>query len=684
MNNQSKTKRTDREKMRLRSLAQVFNKTNRILTGNRSIVVGYANPNNPTHLSFIKRGVPGWSSFPHIVINADAFSNFKEARTLVALLGLNYHELSHLMFTPRLNEFRPHQQMAFNILEDQRIESFFTARYQPAGKYFTEMVVRFYVEDQEAWSSAFMFTYGRSFLPLEIRQEFEDRFALPHRVDEVKDLINKYKAFRSYHFKSRPRMVHAVISRFHEILEELNGETGRDFSNSGNDCQSVQNDGEVDKDAEKDAQQKDRRRQEKEEKTGEDQSGFWEEEEDEEDGASGESDGDNEESEHSPTEDDDEGQGDSGESEVDDDADSSDGDDSGSDGGDEQSDEGSGDEDGNSGGDSGSEDSVDDDPDDGEEMGRGQGGSGIFEDDHDFEDYLQDVVDAVEEDDDVRGEVQNIKASMDDLGNIDVIDFGKSTYTEEIPSPIASASLNKVAQEYRRLYAEVEPGWLYGSNVGRLNVDRAMRDPDNYEEMFDEWDEGREHEVGLEVVIACDLSGSMGARLNYNEPTTLVDRASEALWVIKRALDEVDAKVTVLGFHQSTFGLFSRDEKANKTFWPRWTDLGGDTLPAQSMVLARRILTTSSMPNKLFIIITDGQLGTMNPETFKQENLGELMDTIPGHKMYVGLGSAPSYAGYGNSDVTQRCDVSTNIQDPSGLVILTKNLVTKMLLARRR
>lgn len=689
-------KQFDREAMLLRSLAAVLQKTVRILMGDRAVTVQIAT--DKESIASFKQRVPGWSLYPGIFINRDQFENFGSTKTLVQIIGLVYHEASHLIFTPRRSAFTPRSwaHEAFMILEDQRIESYFTARYAPSGKYFTEMCVRFFVEEEEMWDVAFAFTNGRSYLPLEIRQEFESRFKRPDLIDEIKELTIRYKAFRAWHFKSKQKVVHSVLERFQELMNELKdpSEQSKPLNPSQECGGAAQEEGEADEKIEQEAQSKDRKRREKEEATGEDQSGFWEDDEDDddedEDENSSASAGDEDEDDQESDDEGDSGASGDGEDsegaesgEGSDDSDSPEGDDGSADGVGNPSDENDGDDDGDSSGDGESDGDGDESPDgelDEDSIPEAGNSDSIFESDGDFEDYLSEIVEAVNEDETVKNEVQQVQAALTE-GNLDIeqVEFGDVKYIKLPPQALAVSALRKIALELRRLYAEVEPGWNYRSDTGRLNVDAAMHDPENYDEMFDEWDEGREHEVGLEVVILCDLSGSMdmtgvGRRMGRD----LMTPASEALWIIKCSLDEVDAKTTVLGFHSETKGLYPRNKKADKTWWPRWTELGGDTQPAHAMKVARQILSASKMPNKAFIIITDGGMRGRDNVANTYEDLGELTRSIPGQKMYVGLNGAK------NEQVADECDVASSVYDPSRLVVLTKNLVMKMLVERRR
>lgn len=675
---------SDREMQRLRALVRVFTKTNRILTGDLKVRVNLLDPDSPdlAGLSRNLKQAPGFTVYPDIYVNYKQFDNFKEARTVVQLLGLNYHELAHVLYTPRkfpknwLSSDRERQ--AWNILEDQRIESFFTAKYPPAGKYFTEMVVRFYVEHPEKWSAVFPATYGRSFLPLEIRQEFEARYALQENVERMKYLINKYKKFTTYQFVNNHAAVQKVVAEFATLLTQQE-DSGEPLP--GDECGNPNPEkGEPNKKEEQEARDKDRQRRQKEEDNGEDQSGFWEDEDeetsDEEESGMGDASepddesGEGDDGEEDTSGDDDSGEGESGDGEGEED----DGSGSGSDDSDEPSNGDDPDE--SDGGDSDGEDSSDRDRDSSSDSEPGDSaGIGDSElesqfDNDELEDYLNDVVDAVNEDESVSQEVQQITAAMNDQGNIDVIDFDHTPGAEIPATPLEVKTSDGMMRELRRIYAEVEPGWKYGSDVGKLNVDRAMQDPENYDEMFDEWDEGREHEVGLEVFIAIDTSWSMSG--------IEIDQASRALWLLKRALDDVDAKTTVIGFSSHTHGLFSREQKVDRTKIPMWEAIGG-TQPAHMFHLARRVLSVTDMPNKLFVCITDGDWESLNQETGQDEDLDNLIEQIPGTRLYIGLGQFRT-----NHAARQKFHARTDLRNSLEIGSVVRLAVNNILAERRR
>jgi cobalamin biosynthesis protein CobT len=287
-------------------------------------------------------------------------------------------------------------------------------------------------------------------------------------------------------------------------------------------------------------------------------------------------------------------------------------------------------------------------------------------DDEELEEYLDEIIEAVHEDDSVIEEIDRITDAMNDPANIDVIDFGEARFKPQRVGVQTAAVVEQVTHGFRRLYADVEPGWNYGSDVGKLNIGRVISDPDNYDEHFDEWDEGREIEAGLEVFISLDTSGSLSVQQ--------LGLASEAMYIIKRACDDVEANVTVVGFDATTRGLYRRDERASTTEWPFWIEQGGDTQPAHSFHLARSVLSRSSMLNKLFVVITDGGWGMHNLETGGHDDFNELIPSIPGTKVYVGVDS-----GGANKQWAKFFDFMKEIHNPMDIVPLIDMVITDMI-----
>jgi hypothetical protein len=111
---------------------------------------------------------------------------------------------------------------------------------------------------------------------------------------------------------------------------------------------------------------------------------------------------------------------------------------------------------------------------------------------------------------------------------------------------------------------------------------------------------------------------------------------------MKRALDAIDAESTVAGFHYTTHTLYQRGERCNPTMVMGYDCNGGDTAPMHSMKAARRILNQSDKPNKIFVIITDGQWSSFDRESDGLDDVAysEILDEMEAVKVFIGIGGA--------------------------------------------
>lgn len=633
-----------RFRQRISALSRVFAKTDRILTGRREVTVKMALSKDS--------GVPapGFSDGQNIVINYDRIPDVKKAVGLVRLSAVNYHELSHLLFTPRDHGFRQrirgaNAMLAFNILEDQRIETLFVAKYRPASKYFTEMNVQLFLKNEKAWPTAFFYTHGRRYMPLEIRQELESAFAgTPQQMEDAKKIIDEYRLLAMTTATDLNRGF-VLACNLRDIMQSLKDD-GHQIESKGNEdgtgtCTDHDHDGTMDRRLAEDASEQSREdteKQDEQEAEGDDGSGFWEDVEDDDD-----TEDDDDESASGEADDDDEEDGDDGD-DLDGEGDGPDWDEDG-----DEADDGD-EEDGDAEGDSDSDRSSD--------RGNGgkQHGDAVAEevaslDPGELRDLINEVLEAISDSEDVKNDIRQINSA--------VAEAAMELDEESMPGRMRPATADEMTamlrteQEYKRLFAQVEPGWNYGSDHGRLNVQRAIEASSSpyfdAEELFDEWDEGREDEVGVEAFLSLDLSGSMGY---------VADQASAAMWVIKRPLDAIEANVSVVGFHSTTFTLYNRFEKASAHEVQSYVADGGNTIPAHSMKVARRIMETTDRPNRLFVIITDGEWAEYDYELdaieaentdgveksgstyFASVDYNELLNSIDAVRVFIGIGGA--------------------------------------------
>lgn len=703
MKKQDQYRHLDRQRSRINALGTVFAKTDRILTGNREITVAIKAPKG------VPSNAPAWSDGKNISINENLVKDLGEKGTLMTLLGLNYHELCHIIYTPRINSWgglvswvrNNGFHMTFNILEDQRIETLFTAIYSPARHYFVQMVLEHIMSDKKSWDHAHVLVHGRRYLPASIRKEFAAKWHDPFSTAEVARIIDAYRTLDlSENQNTRTAML--LIQQLNKILKKMPQQDQNKLNDESSCQQQDAESGEPDKDssssASSKAKQNTKEQDEKEEK-GEDGSGFWDDSEDEKEenseegdededgnGSGDDSDGKSDESESESSEKDDSDGNSNDESGSDDDSEESRRDDDSDEDGDSGDDgEGEGDGKGNNK-ESGSDDEV-------EKGGHGVGGGGSMSTEE-LEDELDDILNAAANSEQTTEDVRQLHDAMNDPNNFDLDAVSANTRLVPIPSHIRNAS-KRVGDEFRRLYAEMEPGWKYGSDEGRLNVNRAMYSEDG-EEIWDEWDEGRQESAGLEVVIALDISVSMSTyarsgNYGYHSGTPIM-AACQSVWVLKRSCEELGATVSVVGFGLGASTIIPRHEKAKLDKCVYVATLEGDTKPAEAMGIARWVLSQSSQPNKLFVIVTDGIWGpTMSGAASRylggntvSNTYGDwqsasvfqhtaLLAEIPGTKVFLGIGQEcqPEYV--------DKFDVVRTINNAEEIVPVVKAAIESMI-----
>ena len=183
--------------------------------------------------------VNGRTDFETIAINVDPnFYDPEDPASVLTLInctkGVVYHEVGHIKFTVPfnvlLNESEiynksllvynekflldyPHTQSiyntnitltqlsnAWNVLEDQRIETAMCMVSPMMGKYFTDLIDKVVLDKTNLFSN-WPCIVGRTYLPTELRQLLRDE-AENHKASALIDEINKcvmtYRASRSY------------------------------------------------------------------------------------------------------------------------------------------------------------------------------------------------------------------------------------------------------------------------------------------------------------------------------------------------------------------------------------------------------------------------------------------------------------------------------------------------------
>jgi hypothetical protein len=181
------------EKSRLDGVSNVYQTADRIISGDSSLVVSVVNDKN--------MDTTAKNNGREVIFNANLIEDL-DTDTIVSMNGTNYHELGHILFSPRsgssLGQYVHNNNMkrAFNMLEEARIERLLIAKY-PATRLFLEATVLDYAlkDSPDNWGNMFPVITGRRYLDLDVRQMIADKFINSHGADLaqiVSKIVNEY------------------------------------------------------------------------------------------------------------------------------------------------------------------------------------------------------------------------------------------------------------------------------------------------------------------------------------------------------------------------------------------------------------------------------------------------------------------------------------------------------------
>lgn len=716
------------------ALKQILQGADRILS-HRPVRVIDAAGNDAPH------GAPSWTDGADVYLNREMidllFNTKSLEEAILTLKGTNYHELAHILFTPRRDDplfaeifshgwkyFRP-----FNMLEDQRIETLYTANFAATTPYFTHAIYHWLLQNQDKLAGVYPLIVGRKYIAKKIRLKARAASLVLNGSQwtvDVENIINEYILLP---LPARAERAVELVKAFADLINSATdipdnggcgtcgGEGGRSRVEEGEintddvvDANVAVRDKVEEDDADEgddtDADDVDDRDDE-----GDDEfEDYWDDEDDESDDfedSDGEGDWDDE-----SDEDDDEADGNSpeGDSEgVDsgDDTDSDSADESGSEGdqdgaeGDDDTDSDEGDSEGEGDGSEGDE-GDDDGESDGESDGEGEGGSGDDSDenseggsddeggegqsdhgdgDMNVDDLADEIKDAVTDaltdvmlDENFKKDVQTTTDSFRDLVERKTGDEQITEYEKFVDRPAPADAQNaarRIATTLRQLKTDLDPQWENNRSSGRVNVARVIRHMANpsFDEIYERWYEGDEDAASTEVVITLDLSTSMKDQ---------IDQCSQSLWVLKRAFDEVGIRTTVLGFSSNqaeNVTLYKPTDKVHRTEYRSFLPFSG-THAMESCKTAQRILHRSQATNKVFIAITDGAW----ERTFKDGDMVFKADPIVGsmrtvlHVETVLFCLKDSY-----STGTHNFETVVEARQVTDIVTIAKNLVTNLM-----
>lgn len=632
---------------RLATLARIFTTADRILSGDSKIKCAVSTDDT--------KQAPSWTDGRTITFNANQIKNIVSLEDVIQVTGLNYHELAHVLYTPRYtsqlgqwvvsNKFN----YAYNMLEDQRIETMLTSLYPATIPYFTATINRYLAEDKTQWERNFLLTHGRKYLPIIMREAFEKKFFKPHKRKAIKVIIDEY---RTLVLPKDEIDAMRLITAFAKILELINKGNNQvvvgdpyghstdqrpNVSEGNVETQSVQVEIQEAVEAvdealeERDDEVKAEKAQAKEEEYVDDSDEDSDSEDEEEDDS---------ELSDEPTLDSD---GNSDEN----------GDNSDSDG------EGNGESDSDSEGDDDSDSKSDGA---GTEQGEVDTDSTPTDSNQDELDEIikEAIAEANEEilsNPDVLAESARRKNTMiEGDGEVSLELSMKKLYSsrKQIDKEYLDIS-DDLAVELAKIKATLDPFWEDEKDTGRFNLRQYVRGADD-NKVFDAYREGNVENTDIEAVILLDISGSMAGN---------TDRACRSVWAIKRALEKIDGKVTVIAFSDDSYILYDRNELAEDDKF-LYVDEKINTVPTNGLRSAIDIFNASEHNNKILFVVTDGSWGASgrsNDELIQAMNEGGVHTALAfiGNKYYSSLDR-------------HNCQYAQIIDDPIGLVNIAEEI----------
>lgn len=440
----SRVRKKDQSKIRSNSVQQVLQKTDRIL-GQHDVRVVFKDSTIPA---------PAYTDGKTITVNTSwdpAKESIKKGFTTKSMLmvtALNYHELAHTMFMPRIDsklvmDIRNKGAFStYNILQDQADETKFVKLYDPSRNYFTSLVTGYMLESDEHLANNYLLVSGRLFIPKRLRDLLADRFSKPKLIPDIDALVARYKQLL---YPGDQSEMYKVTLELHKLISDI-----ADSTSGVGTVHTEITEGEVQASKAKEI------------------SRYSDEYEDEEDDEEGPTEADDEEAEAEDQEGDeeDEAQGSDPES-SDAEEDSEQGDDSSGDG-----------------------------------SGRG--------DEEDFKDALEEAFN--EAFDEVEQEVEDRIESVRDHESDYTVEADQGHRTNHSPEPKLIQTVARCVDEFREVSEQHSPGWHTNQRHGKLNHRQYARALQGSEHVYRRWYEGINDALDFEVVFLLDLSYSMSGR----------------------------------------------------------------------------------------------------------------------------------------------------------------------------
>lgn len=560
--------------------------------------------------------VPVFSTSKVIAYGANHLTDITDPKNAMALKGLTLHEICHILFSPRNATTykriiaKEKLDKVFHIAEDARIETLLIGRFgSNITAWLNASVFRHLLTPDLDISAQFPIVAGRTYLPLQVRQALRDVFALPEHADEIESLLNEYRLMV---FSNDEVVLRAleILRRLNELLGTLIEQYGNGGIPSPNGHEKRQDD-EIEPSNSRPLSIKDQEQAQKAALRQNPQN----------------TNGTQQQAPNTPVELPPQptpnkngagcfpmpsGNGNDGQKQE-----------------------------------NNPNDPTNDSKGNGADKNKATLTPALEKEISDL--WSKDL-------EKVRQEVQkDIKSFRTDLELDDTLVKlpPKARFdTRTIDYKTLSAG-RQFGIQLERIKSELEPGWLYRQDTGKINANRYLTESD-LDSAFDEWQDGQEHACDIEAVILLDNSGSM-------DSNNKALKAYKSMFAIKLGLQAINASCQVIIYNDDARVLYTTDDLVKSEI--RDAGTGGGTDPKQALLYAQSVFAKSQRKVKVLFTITDGEWGN-------SDQCDQIISTLGSS----GVITAIAIIGDETTDRHESL-ISANIKNPTDLIGLSKSIV---------
>jgi hypothetical protein len=180
---------------------------------------------------------PAYSGASQVTFNSRLLGDLSTPKEIAGIKGLDLHEVSHILYTPRegsdIFEFVRENKlfMAYNALEDQRIETLFTSKYPSTIDWFTATILIHFVDNKKAFITSYPLLRGRRYLPTELRAKSRNAYPHQDQIDEISQIVDEYRLLL---FPVDTEKGKDLIRRFNDLLpKDVGGHGGEGGEGEG-------------------------------------------------------------------------------------------------------------------------------------------------------------------------------------------------------------------------------------------------------------------------------------------------------------------------------------------------------------------------------------------------------------------------------------------------------------------